>query len=312
MHGSFEHQITAKNNWARLAAVVSVSVALTLIISKLVAWRMSGSAAVLGSLADSALDLIGSMLAFGGVWWAAEPADKDHRFGHNKAEAIAGLAQLILITGSALFVLNESVQRFAAPEPLTSGGIALWVMVLSLALSSGLVFFQSIALRRSGSIAVEGDRAHYVGDLIANGGAIIGILLSLQFGLFRADAVAGLLAAGFLFHAAWSIGVKVIPQLMDEEIAEKDRVQIFNIAISHAEVHGIHALRTRKAGRKLYIQMHLEMDPDLRLTRAHDIADEVEMLLLAEYPEADIILHQDPFGVVEPHDEFGQRPPDAA
>ncbi|MCI5047826.1 MAG: cation diffusion facilitator family transporter [Aquisalinus sp.] len=281
---------------------MSISVALILIATKLVAWQMSGSAAVLGSLADSALDLIGSGLAFIGVRWASEPADAEHRFGHHKAEAITGLAQAILITGSALFVLNESIQRLIAPEPLAAGNIAIAVMLLSLVLSLGLVTFQTFAMRQSGSVAVEGDRAHYVGDLVANAGALLAIFLSLQTGLLRADAVAGILAAVFLAWSAISITRKVLPQLMDEELSTRDREQIGKIVMAVPGVLGFHHLRTRRAGRRVYIQLHLELRPDIQLRRAHMISESVEAELLTVFPGADILLHQDPYGEADHHD----------
>ena len=301
MHGSFEHH-EAGNKWALAATVMSISVALILIATKLVAWQMSGSAAVLGSLADSALDLIGSGLAFIGVRWAADQADAEHRFGHHKAEAITGLAQAILITGSALFVLNESIQRLIAPEPLAAGNIAIAVMLLSLVLSLGLVAFQTFAMRQSGSVAVEGDRAHYVGDLVANAGALLAIFLSLQTGLLRADAVAGILAAVFLAWSAISITRKVLPQLMDEELSTRDREQIGKIVMAVPDVLGFHHLRTRRAGRRIYIQLHLELRPDIQLRRAHMISESVEADLLSAFPGADILLHQDPYGEADHHD----------
>ncbi|WP_306251154.1 cation diffusion facilitator family transporter [Parvularcula sp. IMCC14364] len=301
MHGSFDHHETG-SKWALAATVLSIGVALVLIATKLIAWQLSGSTAILGSLADSALDLIGSGLAFIGVRWAAEPADAEHRFGHHKAEAITGLAQAILITGSALFVLNESIMRLVTPAPLAAGNLAIWVMLLSLVLSTGLVAFQTYALRQSGSIAVEGDRAHYTGDLIANAGALLAIFLSLHFGWLRADAIAGILAAVFLGWSALSISRRVLPQLMDEELSTPERERISQIVMADGDVLGFHHLRTRRAGRRIYIQLHLELRPDIQLRHAHEISERVEAQLHGTFPGADILLHQDPHGEADDHD----------
>lgn len=307
MHGSFEHIEQDKNRWALSATIAAVSVAITLIILKAGAWTLSGSAGVLGSLADSALDLAGSLLAVAGVRWAAEPADHDHRFGHHKAEAMASLAQIVLISLSAFFVLFESIRRLINPEPLNRADIAIGVMVVSVLLSAGLVLYQSWAMKKSGSLVVEGDRAHYLGDLIANAGTIIALVLAATFGWLRADAVAGILAGLFLLQAVWSIGRRAIPQLMDQEAGERVRAQVMETVLSDPEVRGAHALRTRKAGRRLYIQVHVEMDPAISLRHAHEVSDRVEAALLDRFPGADILLHQDPHGESEPHDAFGRR-----
>lgn len=266
------------------------------------AWQLSGSAAILGSLADSGMDLVGSLIAFAGVRWAAEPADHEHRFGHHKAEAMAGLAQVILISGSALFVLKESLVRFASPEPLAAGNLAMGVMALSLLLSIGLIAFQTVAIRKTGSLAVEGDRAHYLGDVVANAGTLLAVILAVQFGWLLADAIAGLAAAAFLGFSAMSIGRKVIPQLMDQELSDKDRDLITGLITKDEDVLGYHALRTRKAGDRVYIQLHLELRPDLTLLMAHEIAERVEASLHTAFPGADIIFHQDPHGEADAHD----------
>ncbi|WP_155141058.1 cation diffusion facilitator family transporter [Aquisalinus luteolus] len=307
MHGSFQQVEKDRSRWAMAAAGLSVAVALTLIVAKLVAWIMSGSTAVLGSLADSSLDLIGSLVAFVGVRWASEPPDAEHRFGHGKAEAVSSLTQIVLISGSALFVAYESVKRLIDPEPLQNGGVAMGVMALSLTLSIGLVAFQSLAIRKSGSLAVEGDQAHYTGDIIANGGTLVAVFLAVQFGWLRADAIAGLAAALFLAHAAWSIGRRALPQLMDEELPKSQRARIAEIVHADEGVIDFHALRTRRAGQRKYIQMHLDLDPDLTLRDAHAITDRVELALHEAFPGADIILHMDPHGESEPHDKFGAR-----
>jgi ferrous-iron efflux pump FieF len=307
MHGSFDISEARKSRWAITATGLAVGVALTLIVGKFIAWQFSGSTALLGSLADSALDLLGSIVAFVGVRWAAEPADQDHRFGHHKAEAIASLLQVVLIAVSAIYISIESITRFLEPVSLNNGPLAMGVMLGSMILSAGLVAFQTLAYHKSGSLAVRGDRAHYASDLIANTGTLLALFLVYQFGVLRADAVAGFLAAAFLLHAAWGVGRQAVPQLMDQEAGEDIRQEIMSIVGTDPEVVGIHALRTRVAGRRLYIQMHVEMDPEITLEHAHEISDRVESALLKHFPGADILLHQDPAGKAEHHDAFGRR-----
>ena len=296
MHGSMPTPGEKADAWARAATTASLTVALGLVLLKVWAWRATGSAAILGSAADSGLDLLGSAIAFGAVRYAAMPADDDHRFGHQKAEGLASLLQAVVITLSALFVTVESVRRLIEPGPIERAQLAVWVMAASAAVTVALVAFQTLAVKRSRSLAVEGDRTHYVGDVIANLGALFAIILASRFGFLRADALAGLLAAAFLLWSVRDIALRALPQVMDQELPEADRDRIQQIVTADPDVHGFHALRTRRAGRRRYIQMHLELDGEITLNRAHAIADRVEKTLEAAFPETDVIVHQDPVG----------------
>lgn len=294
-----------KLNWAKFATICSVSVALILTVVKAYAWRESGSAAILGSLADSLMDLVSSVIAFIGVRKAAEPADANHRFGHHKAEAVSSLVQLVLISGSAVFVFAESLKRLVAPEAVAAPELAMGVMVFSILLTAALVLIQTIAIRRQGSLATQSDRAHYLGDFLANAGALVAVFLAANLGLLWADGVAGLVAAGFLAWSVISIARQALPQLMDEELGASDRAKILTVATADPDVMGAHALRTRQAGPVTYIQLHLEMEGAMTLEKAHLVSDRVEGALRAHFPSADILLHQDPHGQTENHDEFG-------
>ena len=296
MHGAMPTPGQKADSWARAATTASLTVALGLVFLKVWAWRATGSAAILGSAADSGLDLLGSAIAFGAVRYAAMPADDDHRFGHQKAEGLASLLQAVVITLSALFVTVESLRRLIEPEPIERAQLAVWVMAASAAVTVALVAFQTLAVKRSRSLAVEGDRTHYVGDVIANLGALFAIILASRFGFLRADALAGLLAAAFLLWSVRDIALRALPQVMDQELPEADRDRIQQIVTADPDVHGFHALRTRRAGRRRYIQMHLELDGEITLNRAHAIADRVEKTLEAAFPETDVIVHQDPVG----------------
>lgn len=294
--------------WAKAATLVAVSVATGLALAKGVAWHISGSAAVLGSFADSLLDVMASGIAFAGVRYAAQPADDNHRFGHTKAEAVSSLVQLVLISGSAVFVLVESLRGLLSPEALRATGLAMWVMAGSTVASIGLVGFQTYALRRAESLVTEGDRAHYVGDIVGNLGTLAALLVATRLQMWWLDAVAGIVAAGFLGWSVFEIARRALPQLMDEELNDDERENILRIARADPDVRGVHALRTRRAGATRYIQMHLELDPQLNLLDAHRISDRVEASLHAEFPDCDVILHQDPHGVAEAHDSFGRGP----
>ena len=282
------------NAWARASTAAAVLVAVALVAAKAFGYWTTGSVALLGSLADSALDLLGSAAAFFAVRYAAKPADDEHRFGHQKAEALSALGQSFLISASALFLAVESIERLIAPEPVRQAGIALSVLALSLIATIALVALQTLAMRRSGSLIVEGDRAHYLGDVIAQGGALIAIALSSQLGFLRADALAGLVAAGFL---AWSVREligKALPQVMDEELPDHERQKIINLLDQEPEASGYHHLRTRRSGGRRFVQLHLDLNPEMKLRDAHAIADRVEKKIASAFPDVDVIVHQDP------------------
>lgn len=281
--------------WARAGTLAALGVALALALLKLWAWAETGSAAVLGQAADSALDLAGSALAFAAVRYAAAPADDDHRFGHQKAEGLTALVQSGLIAASALLVAWASVRRLIDPQPIPNAGLAVWVLAGSALATVALVAFQTLAYRRSHSLIVAGDRAHYTGDVIASLGALVAVVLSARYGLLRADGIAGLIAAAFLSWSVREITGAALPQVMDQELPDADRARIEAILVADADVLGYHALRTRRAGRRRYVQLNVEVDPDMRVADAHDIADRVEHAIHDAFPDADVIVHQEPY-----------------
>lgn len=282
--------------WARAATTIAVCSALLLAGIKLVAWLITGSAAVLGSLADSSIDLFASVVAAGAVRYAALPPDDRHRFGHQKAEAITALGQTALIAASAAFVATESVHRLLTPEPLERPWIAMAALAASLMVTLGLIAFQTLAIRRSGSLIVQGDRAHYLGDVIANSGALAAVVIGLYFAFPQADAIAGLIAAVFLVIAGWQVATQAIPQLMDEELPDEDHALIEHILKNDADVRDYHALRTRRAGGRRFIQVDILIDPDLSFRTAHEISDRIELAIEQVFPDADVIVHADPEG----------------
>ncbi len=278
-------------------ALAAVGVAALLAAMKLVAYLLTDSIAMMASFADSALDVLASFVNLLAIRHALTPADREHRFGHGKAEPLAGLGQGGLIAGSAAFLIVESVSRLVEPRPVEAAGVGLAVMGISIAATAVLVVAQRIVIRRTGSLAVGADSMHYLGDLITNGGVILGILLAGEFGILVADPIIGVAVALVLLWSAWHVFRQSYDQLMDRELPDADRAKIKAIVMAHPEVRALHDLRTRAAGVRSFIQLHLELDPRMELLHAHEISDAVEAELCAHFPNAEVIIHQDPAGV---------------
>ena len=288
----------------RFATYAAVGVASLLIIAKLVAWFLTDSVAVLSSLMDSVLDVGASLVNMYAVAHALVPADREHRFGHGKAEALAGLAQSAFISGSALFLVAEAGQRLFEPHPIVRSEVGIAVMVLSLVLTTALVLFQRHVVKRTQSIAITADSVHYRGDILANLGIILALVLAGRFGWIYADAIIALIVAGYILFGAWRIIRASLDQLMDRELPEEQRARIRQIAQAHEQVADVHDLRTRSSGLQSFIQLHMELDGDMTLQTAHEISDEVEASILTAFPDAEVIIHQDPAGLEEWHPKF--------
>ena len=275
---------------------LSVGVAVVLIALKAFALGASGSVAILASLADSALDLVASLATFFAVRWAAAPPDAEHRHGHGKGEAMAALVQSGLIFASALFIGWEAVQRIFDPRPVSSGYWAVMVVLISIALTGWLVWMQDRAIRRSGSMAVKADRAHYISDLAAGVVVLIGVASGAFLSAPGLDAAAGLIVAVWLFWGALTLLKEASDHLLDRAVPDTDRIAITTAVLADPRISGIHQLRSRMAGPVMSIQMHVDLEPDLTLKQAHDIVVEAENRLLAAFPRADILIHADPRG----------------
>ena len=292
--------LAEQGSWMRRAARAAVGVAALLILLKAAAYLITGSIAMMASLADSGLDLIGSTITLVAVGHALTPADREHRFGHGKAEPLAGLAQGAFIAGSALFLVVESAQRLITPQPIEHGGVGLVVMAISIVAVTALVVLQRMTVARTGSPAIGADAIHYFGDLVTNLGVVAGIVLSTEFGWLLADPIVGIVIAAILSYSALHVFRQSYDQLMDRELPEEERARIKTIVMGHDDVRSLHDLRTRAAGISTFIQMHIELDPALSLTRAHEVSDAVEADLCAAYPNAEVIIHQDPAGLESP------------
>ncbi|TLS76946.1 cation diffusion facilitator family transporter [Mariprofundus erugo] len=287
----------------RMATYASTGVALVLILTKTIAWMMTDSVSLLATLIDSCLDAAASILNLLAVRHALEPADKQHRFGHGKAESLAGLGQSTFIAGSALFLCFEAIGRMSHPQPLDAVSVGIGVMLFSILATLGLVFFQQYVIRQSGSTAIKADHLHYKTDLIVNAAVILALILA-SYGWPGFDPVFAIAIAGYIFFSAWEIAREALDLLMDRELPNERRTRIKEIVHAHPQTRGIHDLRTRKSGMTEFIQLHLELDGDLTLMQAHAIADDVESRILAEFPGAEVIIHEDPHELIEPRPEF--------
>ncbi len=289
----------------RLATYASTATAAVLIVAKFIAWVMTDSVSLFATLIDSCLDALASVINLFAVRHALAPADKSHRFGHGKAEALAGLGQATFIAGSALFLVIESIGRLLHPQEMTAMSVGVGVMLFSIAATVGLVMFQSHVIRKSGSTAIRADHLHYKTDLLVNASVIVALGLS-AWGWPGFDGVFALAIAAYILHSAWEIMQDALDHLMDKELPGEERRRIKKIVLAHPEVKGMHDLRTRRSGTTVFIQLHLEMDDNLPLIEAHRIADEVEAEIRAAFPGAEIIIHQDPASLMEPQPEFAE------
>jgi ferrous-iron efflux pump FieF len=289
----------------KLATWASVSVATILIIAKLLAWFLTDSVSILATLLDSCLDAFASLLNMLAVRHALMPPDHEHRFGHGKAEALSGMGQSMFIAGSAIFLALESIRRLWHPQAIEAVEVGLIVMSLSIVLTLLLLAFQRHVVNITHSTAIQADALHYKTDLYANLGVILALMLA-AWGWAGFDALFGLAIACFILYSAWDIIQQAWNELMDRELPDEERENIKGLALLHPEAESVHDLRTRKSGARYYIQLHLVLDGTLPLREAHRIADEVEATIQQAYPSADILIHQDPSGLIEPLPEHAQ------
>ncbi len=277
----------------KLATYASVITATLLIIAKCLAWLQTGSLGVFASLVDSIMDAMASIINLFAVRYSLAPADEEHRFGHGKAESLAALAQATFIAGSAIFLFLQAIDRLINPQAIEKLGIGLMVMSFSVVATMVLLSIQRYVIARTNSTAIKADSLHYVTDLLVNASIIIALALAV-YGWPGIDPLFAMGIAGYILYSAWKIGAEAFNLLMDHELPNEQRAQIMSIARSHEKVLGVHDLRTRQSGRVIFIQLHIELNGELRLAESHDVAEAVESALGDAFPNADIIIHQDP------------------
>lgn len=278
------------------AAIASMSMALFLIATKSYAVWSTGSVAMLGSLADTMLDFVASLITFLGVRWAATPADDDHRFGHGKAEALAALIQVILICLSALGIAWRAFDRLVNAQPTEGLELGIAVSVIAMVATLALLAYQRHVVRKTGSIAIQTDHVHYQSDLLLNLSVIAALFLDQALGWRLADPLFGFAIALWLLYGAWRAASHAVDQLMDREWPEEERKAFLAAATEYPELDGLHDLRTRKSGAHSFAQFHVWVPADWTVLEAHDRMDMIEEKLQQRFPGTEIIIHLDPEG----------------
>lgn len=280
-----------------IAAWSATIVATVLLIVKIAVWWVTGSVSLLASVVDSLLDIAASSINLVVLKYALQPADKEHTFGHGKAESLAALAQSMFISGSALFLVLNGIDRFFRPHEINQPELGIYVSLFAMVVTFGLVTFQKHVVRQTGSQAIAADSLHYQSDLYMNAAILLALVLSM-YGLGQADSVFAIGIGIFILYSAFKMISEAVQSLLDRQLPESELLEIKTIATSVDRVHGIHQLRTRLSGPTRFIQLHLELDDQLPLIEAHQIADEVEAKLMKHFEGCDVLIHQDPVSVV--------------
>ena len=277
----------------RLASGAALATALTLVAAKAFAWWLSGSVSLLAGLTDSLLDGAASLLNLIAVHYALRPADDDHRYGHGKAEALAGLGQAVFIAISAVLVGIRGFERLQHPEAIAATGVGVAVMLLSLALTVLLLGFQRHVVKVTGSTAIRADSLHYASDLLLDSSILVALLLA-AYGWSRADALFGIAIAAYILWSALTIVRESAAVLMDKELPAEISERMQQLALEVPGVLGAHDLRTRMSGTRWFVQLHLDLPASLSLQAAHDLCEAVEQIISREFPRAEVLVHADP------------------
>ncbi|MCG3759167.1 CDF family cation-efflux pump FieF [Vibrio cincinnatiensis] len=289
-----------KKEYARLvtlAAWTATIVASFLLLVKIAAWWVTGSVSLLASVVDSLLDIAASVVNLIVVRYALQPADREHAFGHGKAESLAALAQAMFISGSACFLILNGVERFFRPHDLQSPEYGIYVSLFAMLVTLGLVMFQRYVVKKTASQAIAADSLHYQTDLYMNAAIIVALGVS-WFGFKQADAIFAIGIGVYILYSAFHMAYQAVQTLLDRKLPDEELAQIYTVSLSVDGVLGVHQLRTRMAGPVRFIQLHLELEDRIPLIEAHHISDQVEEKLRKTFPGADVLIHQDPYSVV--------------
>lgn len=292
----------------QLAATAATATALLLLVLKLYAWFATGASAMLASATDSLLDLFASVMNLVILRFALAPADKEHKFGHGKAESLAGLVQAAFVLGSAILLIINGIDRFIEPKMIVRSEVGISITVIAIVMTLLLVVFQRYVVNKTGSLAISADSMHYQSDLLMNVGVLLALVLS-QGTWLRADGLFTILVGIYLLSGAGKIIWLSVHHLMDHQLSDEELQQIRAIANSHPETIGIHDLRTRQAGQQRFIQFHLELDDNLSLLAAHEIGDAIEQEIIEALAPCEVFIHHDPSSTVQAHLSARQQPP---
>lgn len=288
-----------RSTLARSAAFASISVALLLVTLKTWASWRTGSTAMLGSLADSALDLVASLATLVGVWFAAQPADREHRFGHGKAEALAAMIQVVLIALSATAIIFRAAMRLVEGGETTGAPEGIAVSLIAIVATFALLAWQRMVIARTGSVAIRADHVHYQSDMLLNLAVIAALVLDQYAGFALADPLFGLAIGGWLLWGAWSAASTAVDQLLDREWPDAKREAFVAAAARHPELSNLHDLRTRTSGTQDFVQFHVDLPGSMTVDEAHDVIERVEADLCSRFPEMELLIHIDPKGHVD-------------
>ena len=292
-------QSIQNNKLKHQAVVLSVIVAVLLIILKFVAFLRTDSLAILSSLADSVTDLFASMVSFIAVYFSTKPATHNHRYGYGKTEALSALLQAIFVGASGLFVIYDGIMRLIHPISIQQIGMGLWVMCISIVATLFLVLFQTYVANKTNSLAIKADRAHYTVDFLTNSTVIVSLLLVHFCGFLHFDVIAALFIAVYLLYNAYDLAKEAVELITDKELNPEIKNQVENIVAHSKGIRGMHDFRSRSLGDIYYFEFHLEIDGNITLFEAHKLADKVEQKILQIYPNSQILIHQDPYGIKE-------------
>jgi ferrous-iron efflux pump FieF len=305
MHNHHGHDHSAHNHargsLTQRAAIASVSMATVLLILKSWAAYKTGSISMLGSLADTGLDIVASLVTLFSVRLAAQPADKDHRYGHGKAEALAALFQTGVITASAIVIGWRALSRIGHDVAPENPELGIGVSLIAILLTFVLITYQRYVVRKTGSVAIHADHVHYASDLLLNASVIAALVLDSMLHVRGADPIFGVGIAFWLIWHARAVASHAIDQLMDKEWPLEKRERFLAVAASHPELKGVHDVRTRSSGAHDFVQLHVWVDPAMTIAAAHRVMDEIEASLMAQFPGTEVIIHPEPEGHTDGH-----------
>lgn len=284
-----------KNDHLIIRAVyASVITAILILLAKVVAWYVTDSPTILATLTDSFLDIAASLINFVAAKYALQPPDNEHRFGHGKAEDLAVFTQSTFFGLSGIFIIVISIKRIIYPIHTLDSGFGIMVMIFAIVATSMLIVYQTYTYKKTSSSIVKADRLHYGVDLLTNFAVIISLYLSEKFNSKIIDPIFAMFIALYLLYGAWSLLRQAFHNLLDHEFNEEKKKILHNIILSDKNVKGYHALKTRYAGRKSFVQFHLELDGAMSLNESHNIADKIESQIIDKFKDVEVIIHQDP------------------
>lgn len=292
-------QLAENNKLKNIAVIFGVILSTTLILVKLFAFIKSGSLAVFSSLVDSVTDLLASLVSFLAVYFSSKPASVNHRYGYGKTEALSALLQALFVGASGLYVIIDGIKRLINPVEITQINTAIFIMIFSIVSTLFLVLFQTYVAKKTNSLAIKADRAHYTVDFLTNSTVIISLICVHFFGFYFFDVIAALFISIYLLYNAYSLAKESIDLITDRELSGEIRKNIEQIVLETKGVFGMHDFRSRSLGDVYYIELHLEMEGSIPLSVAHDLTNIVEQKIMNIYPNSQILIHQDPYGVKE-------------